>query len=158
MTVPESPTVRTFLWFDNEAEDAARFYVSLLPASTIEGITHFDPDQPPVVVTFTLVGVPYMALNGGPTYKLTEAVSIAVRTADREETDSLWEALLEEGGKESMCGWLVDRFGLSLQITPEPVLRLISADDAAAVNRARQAMFRMRKLNISAVEEAYRGD
>ena len=99
-----------------------------------------------------------MALNGGPTYKLTEAVSIAVRTADREETDSLWEALLEEGGKESMCGWLVDRFGLSLQITPEPVLRLISADDAAAVNRARQAMFRMRKLNISAVEEAYRGD
>ena len=99
-----------------------------------------------------------MALNGGPTYKLTEAVSIAVHTADQAETDSLWEALLEGGGRESMCGWLVDRFGLSWQITPEPVLRLISADDAAAANRARQAMFRMRKLNISAVEEAYRGD
>jgi predicted 3-demethylubiquinone-9 3-methyltransferase (glyoxalase superfamily) len=148
------PKVRTCLWFDGNGHEAARFYVSLLPDSFIETEWRGDP---PLVVMFTLAGAPMMILNGGPHYKLTPAASISVLTKDQAETDRLWDALLEGGGEESMCGWLVDRFGVSWQITPEVLMRMQESEDQVAAERARQAMYKMRKIDIAALEAAFRG-
>ncbi len=153
MTNPR-PKVRTCLWFDGNGHEAARHYVSLLPDSRIE--TEWLGD-PPLVVEFTLAGAPMMILNGGPHYKLTPAASISVLTKDQVETDRLWSALLEGGGEESMCGWLVDRFGVSWQITPEVLMRMQVSEDQVAAERARQAMYKMRKIDIAALEAAFNG-
>ncbi len=109
-------SVRTCLWFDGQGEVAARFYVSLLPGSAIEGVHRPAPDGPALIVEFSLAGAPYMVLNGGPKYTHTPAASISVSTDDQETTDRLWAALTADGGRESRCGWLVDRFGVSWQI------------------------------------------
>ena len=111
-------SVRTCLWFDGQGEEAARFYVSLLPGSAIEGVQRPTPDGPAFIVEFSLAGAPYMILDGGPKYSHTPAASISVSTGDQETTDRLWGALTADGGEESRCGWLVDRFGVSWQIVP----------------------------------------
>jgi predicted 3-demethylubiquinone-9 3-methyltransferase (glyoxalase superfamily) len=149
--------VRTCLWFDGIGEQAAELYVTLLPDSRIETVSRPEPGKPALVVDLSLAGTPYMFLNGGPQYEQSPAASIAVRTADQAETDRLWDALLADGGVESMCGWLTDRFGVSWQIVPDDLPRLIGADDRAAAQRAMQAMFQMKKIDIAALEAAFRG-
>lgn len=149
--------VRTCLWYDGQAEQAAQLYVSLLPDSTIESIFRPEKEGPALVVNFTLSGAPYQGLNGGPQFKHTEAASISVMTKDQEETDRLWNALTADGGSESMCGWLKDRFGVSWQIVPEALPRLLTDPDRDAAGRAMQAMMGMRRLDIAALEAAFRG-
>ena len=153
----ERPKLRTCLWFDNQGEEAAQFYVSLLPDSYIEKVYQPDPDAPALVVEFTLAGVPYIALNGGPHYKLTPAASISVLTNDQEETDQLWAALIADGGSPGLCAWLTDKYGLSWQIVPEALPRLLSSDDKAAAQRAHNAMMHMSKIDIAALESAFNG-
>lgn len=149
--------LRTCLWFDTQGEEAANFYVSLLPDSHIEKVYQPDPDGPALVVEFILAGAPYMVLNGGPHYKLDPAVSISVLTKDQEETDELWAALTADGGSPSRCGWLIDKYGLSWQIIPEALPRLLSSDDKAAAQRAHDAMMKMGKIDIAALESAFDG-
>lgn len=142
------PKVRTCLWFDGNGQEAADFYASLLPDSVVETTGG-------MVVELRLAGTPYMFLNGGARYKLSPAASIAVRTADQAETDRLWDAFVADGGQESMCGWLTDRFGVSWQIIPDALPRLLGADDREAADRAMQAMFKMKKIDIVALEAAF---
>ena len=149
--------LRTCLWFDNQGEEAANFYVSLLPDSRIEKVYRPESDGPALVVDFTLAGAPYMVLNGGPHYKLNPAVSISVLTKDQEETDELWAALTGDGGRPSRCGWLIDKYGLSWQIIPEAMPRLLSSDNTAAAQRAHDAMMKMGKIDIAALESAFDG-
>jgi predicted 3-demethylubiquinone-9 3-methyltransferase (glyoxalase superfamily) len=148
--------VKTCLWFDGQAEEAASFYVSLIPDSRIETLFHPKPNGPALLVEFTLGGTPYQALNGGPHYTHSPAASISVRTRDQEETDRLWDALTA-GGSESKCGWLCDRYGVSWQIVPEVLPRLLSSSDRAAADRAMQAMMTMVKIDIAGIEAAYAG-
>lgn len=144
--------IRTCLWFDKGGLEAASFYVSLLPNSHLDA----DPEGPePLVVSFTLAGTPYQILNGGPHFTLSEAASISVMTEDQAETDRLWAALIADGGAESRCGWLVDRWGLSWQIVPRMLTQLLAAEDREAAGRAQTAMMGMRKLDIAALERAF---
>lgn len=149
--------VRTCLWFDGNAGEAADYYVSLIPDSTIDGEFRPDPEGPPLLINFSLGGTPYQALNGGPQFNFTEAASISVLCRDQQETDLLWDALIAGGGEESQCGWLKDRFGLSWQIVPEALPRLLSDPDREAADRAMRAMLRMRKIDIAGLEAAHRG-
>lgn len=149
--------VRTCLWYDGKAEEAAEFYVSLLPNSRIESIFRPQPNGSALVVDFNLSGTPYQGLNGGPQFRHSEAASISVLTKDQEETDRLWEALTANGGSESMCGWLVDRYGVSWQIVPEALPRMIMDPDREAAGRAMRAMMGMRKIDIAGLEAAFRG-
>ncbi len=151
------PKVATCLWYDGVAEEAVSFYTSLVSGSEIGAITRFGPDGPAVMVEFTLAGAPFQALNGGPQFNFTEAASISVTTADQAETDRLWSALTSDGGEEGQCGWLKDRFGMSWQIVPEPLSRLLGSKDREAADRAMQAMMEMRKIEIAALESAYAG-
>jgi predicted 3-demethylubiquinone-9 3-methyltransferase (glyoxalase superfamily) len=152
-----SAKVRTCLWFDGQGEEAARFYVSLLPDSHVENVFRPDPAGPPLVVEFTLAGTPYMTLNGGPQFEHSEAASISVLTRDQEETDRLWTALTSGGGKEGRCAWLKDRFGVPWQIVPEALPRLLAAEDKAAAARAMNAMMAMGKIDIAGLEAAFNG-
>lgn len=150
-------SIRTVLWFDGGGLEAAQFYVSLLPGSRIEDTYTPDPAKPPLTIDFTLGGVPYQILDAGPYFKLTEAVSISVTVPDQAEVDRLWTALLAGGGQESQCGWLKDRWGLSWQIVPEALLRLLTQPDRAAADRTYQAMMQMVKLDVAALEAASAG-
>lgn len=152
------PKVRTCLWFDGNGHEAAEFYVSLLPDSRVESAFTPAQDGPPLVVEFTLAGAPYMVLNGGPMFQPSPAASISVLTKDQAETDRLWDALTADGGSESMCAWLTDRYGISWQIVPEALPALLSAEDKAAAGRAREAMLQMRKIDIAALEAAFHGE
>lgn len=149
--------IATCLWYDGTAEEAATLYTSLIPGSQITDRFRPEPDGPPLIVEFTLAGVPYQALNGGPQFAHSEAASIVVLTDDQAETDHLWEALIADGGSESRCGWLKDRFGVSWQIVPRGLIELLSAPDRAAAERAMGAMLQMRKLDIAALEAAFHG-
>lgn len=151
------PNVRTCLWFDGRGEEAAERYVSLLEGSKIDAVSRPEADKPALLVELTLAGTPYLFLNGGPQYTLSPAASIAVRTADQAETDRLWEALLAGGGEESKCGWLTDRFGVSWQVVPEALPRLLGAEDREAAGRAMQAMLQMRKIDVATLEAAFHG-
>lgn len=144
-------TVAVCLWYDERAEEAARFYTSLIPNSKITSVS-------PVMVTFTLDGVPFQALNGGSQYKHTEAASISVTTKDQEQTDRLWNALTANGGAEGRCAWLKDRFGLSWQIIPHILPKLLGSSDREAADRALQAMLKMSKIDIEALESAFNAD
>jgi len=146
----ERPKVRTCLWFESQGAEAAEFYVSLLPDSRIE-------TRNPIVVEFTLAGTPYMTLDGGKRFEHSPAASISVLVEDQEELDRLWNALTSKGGEESMCGWLVDRYGVSWQIVPAVLPKLIGADDRVAAQRAQDAMLKMRKLDIATLEAAFAG-
>lgn len=153
-----SAKVATCLWFDGAAEEAARFYTSLLADSRVTNVMRMAPDGPALLVEFVLGGTPFQALNGGPQYKPSEAASIAVSTNDQEETDRLWAALIADGGCESQCAWLKDRFGVSWQIVPKALGRYLGSSDRAAAGRAMQAMFEMRKIDIATLDAAYRGE
>jgi predicted 3-demethylubiquinone-9 3-methyltransferase (glyoxalase superfamily) len=154
--------VTPFLWFDRQAEEAARFYVSLLPDSRIDRVVRSPADTPSgpagmaLTVEFTLSGVRFVALNGGPQYRFTEAVSFNIACQDQAEVDRLWSAL-SEGGSEGRCGWLKDRWGLSWQIVPTRLHELLSDKDPARARRAMQAMLGMSKLNIAELERAADG-
>lgn len=148
--------IRPFLWFDRAAEQAAEFYCSLLPNSQVSKITrHPEGGMAPagtvMTVEFTLSGVEFVALNGGPMYKLTEAFSISVECKDQAEIDCLWDKLIADGGAPSMCGWLKDRWGLSWQIIPAGLPQLL-ADPSG---RVMQAMMQMTKLSIHPLEAAF---
>ena len=146
--------VRTCLWFEKGGLEAAEFYVSLLPGSAIENVLPQGQPDDPMIVEFTLSGAPMMILTAGPHHKLTPAASIAVLTKDQSENDELWAKLLDDGGEESMCGWLTDRFGVSWQIVPEALPRLLAASDADAAARVQAAMMKMKKIDIAALEAA----
>ncbi len=151
-----SARVRTCLWFDGGGEEAARFYVSLLPDSRIEAISHRTPEGKALVVQFRLAGAPYMILNGGPHYKLNPAASISVLADTQGEIDRLWDALIE-GGEAMRCGWLTDRWGVSWQIVPRILPQMFDAPDRAAAGRAQAAMMEMVKLDIATLEAAFAG-
>ena len=151
------------LWFDGEAEEAAKFYVSLLPDSKIETIQKNTVDGPAgkagtvLVVEFTLAGQRFMALNGGMRMDYTHAVSFKIDCADQAEVDRLWDALLSGGGEANRCGWLKDRYGLSWQIVPTALPKYLGGSDRAGAARAMQAMLKMVKLDIEGLQRAYEG-
>ncbi len=149
--------IRTCLWFDGTAEAAARFYVALIPGSEIEGMVGATADGKPLLVNFHLAGVPYQGLNGGDSYALSPAVSIQIVTEDQAETDRLWAALIAEGGAESRCAWCTDRFGLSWQVVPRQLMQTVGGPDPDGAARATAAMLGMGKIDIAALEAAYRG-
>lgn len=151
----------TNLWFDTEAEEAAEFYTSIFKESEIVDVTHYGdagPREPGMVmtVTFKLQGQEFTGINGGPEFKFTEAISLLVNCESQDEVDEYWEKL-SEGGEEGPCGWLKDRFGLSWQIVPTVLGRLIQDEDADKSNRVMQAMLQMKKLDIAALQAAYKG-
>jgi predicted 3-demethylubiquinone-9 3-methyltransferase (glyoxalase superfamily) len=153
------PSITPFLWFDSQAHEAAEFYTSVFPNSRITEVTHYGeagPGEAGTVMTvgFELDGRPFSALNGGPEFTFSEAISFAIECDTQEEVDGYWAALTADGGEEGPCGWLKDRFGLSWQVVPKRLLELISDPDAAAAQRAVAAMLQMRKLDIAALEEA----
>ena len=152
-----TPKIRTCFLFDGRAEEAADFYVSLFPDSRVEGAFRPSPDHPALVVDFTLAGTPYQGLNGGPPVGPSMKSSISVITADQEETDRLWEALTADGGEPNQCAWLRDRYGLFWQIVPEALPRLMTSPDRAGAQRVMEAMMTMGKIDIAAIEAAYRG-
>src|SRR5690348_8530135 len=143
-----------FLWFDNNAEAAIDFYASLFPGAKVISKRR-NRDGALFTATLELGGVRYGVLNGGPHYKLTPAFSIMVQCDDQAEVDRLWSALTADGGEESRCGWLVDRFGLSWQIIPKRMSELMESEDAAAANRVTQAMLKMGKIDLATLERAY---
>jgi predicted 3-demethylubiquinone-9 3-methyltransferase (glyoxalase superfamily) len=153
--------VTPFLLFDGQAEEAARFYVSLLPDSQIDRVTRWPADAPDgpagevLTVEFTFAGAQFVALNG-PKVSFTEAVSFQIACADQAEVDRLW-AVLSAGGSEGPCGWLKDRWGVSWQVTPTRLLELIADPDSNRARRAMEAMMKMSKINIAEVEHAANG-
>ena len=147
------------LWFNGEAEDAARLYVSLFPNSTVVAVSRWGEGAPfpagtALVVEFSLAGQRFQALNGGPQYKLSEAVSLSISCNDAAEVDYYWNALTSGGGAEGRCGWLKDRFGVSWQVVPDGLGKLISDPDKGRAGRAMQAMMTMRKLDLAAIRAA----
>jgi predicted 3-demethylubiquinone-9 3-methyltransferase (glyoxalase superfamily) len=155
--------ISPFLWFGNEAEQAANFYVSLLPDSKVEKIQRSNVDTPSgkagsvLVVQFTLAGQKYLALNGGMRFEFTPAISFVIDCADQAEVDRLWEGLTANGGSPGQCGWLKDRFGVSWQIVPTILPKLLGGSDSAGAKQAMQAMMQMQKLDIAALQKAYDG-
>jgi predicted 3-demethylubiquinone-9 3-methyltransferase (glyoxalase superfamily) len=148
------PTVTPFLWFDHQAEDAMRFYVSIFKNSKIESVQRAGPDGPVFSVQFQLEGQRLMALNGGPQFKFTEAISLFVSCETQAEVDELW-ARLTEGGEESRCGWLKDKFGLSWQIIPRVLGEYLQDKDPARAQRVMEAMLKMQKIDIGLLQQAY---
>ena len=152
------PATIPCLWFDGQAEPAARLYTEVFPNSTIDGITHYGPDTPGtegavLTVEFTLDGTRYIGLNGGPQFTFSEAISFQIMCADQAEVDHYWYRL-SEGGYQDQCGWLKDRFGLSWQVVPTRLSELLQDPDPARANRAMQAMLTMRRIDIAALEAA----
>lgn len=151
------------IWYENGAEDAARFYAETIPDSSMGAVHRAPADNPStpkdavLMVEFTVAGIPCLGLNGGPAFKQSEAFSIQVLTDSQEETDRLWNAIVGNGGAESMCGWCKDRWGLSWQITPRALMQAHSHPDEAARARAFQAMMGMKKIDIAAIEAAIAG-
>jgi predicted 3-demethylubiquinone-9 3-methyltransferase (glyoxalase superfamily) len=154
--------IRSCLWFDGEAEEAANFYVSLLPNSRIDRVQRNVMDSPAgkagtvLVVEFTLAGQRFMALNGGRRFEYTHAISFEVDCADQAEVDRLWEALSDDGAIER-CGWLKDRYGVSWQIVPTVLGEMLGDPDPAKAQRVMQAMLQMIKLDIASLKAAYEG-
>ena len=149
--------ISTCLWFDGRAAEAAEFYTSTFDDSSI--LTSMPgPDGQVLTVDFEIEGRQFMALNGGPAFTFNEAVSLVVNCDSQDEVDRYWNALLEGGGEESQCGWLKDKFGLSWQIVPTGMPSLLNGPDPAGSQRAMEAMLKMRKLDINALQKAYDGD
>ncbi len=153
--------ISTCLWFDTQAEEAARFYVGLFPNSGIVEVKHYLEGAPRpagsvMTVLFTLDGVEHLALNGGPSYKFSPAISLIAYCDTQEEVDVLWRKLCE-GGQEVQCGWLTDRYGVSWQVVPRVLLSLLDTGEKAASQRVFSAMLTMTKLDIAALQRAHRG-
>ncbi len=151
------------LWYDREAEEAARFYAQTFPDSTVKAVHRAPGDYPSgktgnvLTVEFSVLGIPCLGLNGGPHFKHNEAFSFQVATDDQAETDRYWNAIVGNGGSESACGWCKDKWGVSWQITPVALVQAITDPDRAAAKRAFDAMMTMRKIDIAAIEAARRG-
>ncbi len=151
------------LWYDNDAEEAAQFYAETFPNSSVGAVYRAPGDFPSgkkgdvLTVWFTVMDIPCLGLNGGPTFKHSEAFSFQVATADQAETDRYWNAIVGNGGQESACGWCRDKWGISWQITPLALTQAISDPDPAAAKRAFNAMMTMGKIDIAAIEAARRG-
>jgi predicted 3-demethylubiquinone-9 3-methyltransferase (glyoxalase superfamily) len=148
MTMAAPQKISPFLWFNQEAEEAANFYVSLFPDSKILSASRMS-------VEFQLAGVKFIALNGGPQFKFTEAISLFVTCESQQEVDTLWSKLTANGGQESQCGWLKDKYGLSWQIVPTRFMQLMQDKDPKRTQRVMQAMLKMKKFDIARLEEAY---
>jgi len=151
------------VWYDRDAEEAARFYARTFPDSTV-GAVHRAPGNYPsgkegdvLTVDFTVMGIPCLGLNGGPMFKHTEAFSFQVATVDQAETDRYWNAIVGNGGQESMCGWCKDKWGVSWQIIPVALTEAMNGSDRAAASRVFDAMMQMKKLDVAAIEAARRG-
>jgi predicted 3-demethylubiquinone-9 3-methyltransferase (glyoxalase superfamily) len=161
MSKPAKNTI--CLWYEGDAEAAARFYSATFPDSSVEAVHRAPGDFPSgkkgdvLTVEFTVLGVACLGLNGGPMFKHSEAFSFQVATADQAETDRYWNAIVGNGGQESACGWCKDKWGLSWQITPMVLAKALSNPDPAAAKRAFDAMMQMRKIDIAAIEAALRG-
>jgi predicted 3-demethylubiquinone-9 3-methyltransferase (glyoxalase superfamily) len=151
------------LWFDGQAEEAARFYTSILPDSRIEKVQRAPADTPSgpagsvLTVEFTLAGQQFIGLNGGPDFAFNEAISFNIDCADQAEVDRLWDALVEGGGEHSVCGWLKDRYGVSWQVIPRQLPELLGGPDAEGAARAMKAMLEMTKIDVAKLREAYEG-
>lgn len=151
--------IKPCLWFNGEAEDDARFYVSLFPDAAIGAVSRYGPGAPfaagtALMVEFQLAGQRFQALNGGPNFTFSTAVSLSISCKDEAEVDHYWAALTADGGAEGRCGWLKDRFGVSWQVVPEGLGVLMSDPDRARAGRAAQAMMRMSKLDLAAMRAA----
>jgi 2-polyprenyl-6-hydroxyphenyl methylase/3-demethylubiquinone-9 3-methyltransferase len=155
-----STKIAPCLWFDGQAEEAANFYASVFPDSRVKAVHRAPGDYPSgkagnvLTVEFTVLGMDFVGLNGGPQFKFDEAVSFQVYTDDQEETDRYWNAIVDNGGEESMCSWCKDRFGLSWQIVPKRLMELMSEKDPAKSKAAFEAMMQMRKIDIAALDAA----
>jgi predicted 3-demethylubiquinone-9 3-methyltransferase (glyoxalase superfamily) len=158
------PNITPCLWFDGNAEEAARFYTSIFPNSRIDKVVPAASDTPStkkgdvITVEFTLDGTKFVGLNGGPEFKFDEAISFMIDCKDQAEVDHYWDALIKGGGEPSVCGWLKDRFGVSWQVTPRRLLEMTESDDRVAAERAMKAMLEMTKIDIAKLEEAYKGE
>jgi predicted 3-demethylubiquinone-9 3-methyltransferase (glyoxalase superfamily) len=153
-----SQKITPFLWFDHEAEEAANFYVSVFENSRIQIARRYGkggpgPEGTVMTISFQLAGQQFTALNGGPHFRFNEAVSFVVSCADQKEVDYFWDKL-SEGGKESQCGWLKDRYGLSWQIVPVNLPDLLKGDDPESSGRVMKALMQMKKLDIAVLESA----
>jgi len=157
--------ITPFLWFDNQAEEAAKFYTSIFKNSKIVSVSRYDeagakaagrPKGSVMIVVFELEGQQFTALNGGPVFKFTEAISFVVNCKTQEEVDRLWKKL-SEGGEEGQCGWLKDKFGLSWQIVPTVLGELLQDKDAKKSQRVMMAMLQMKKIDTEKLKQAYRG-
>jgi predicted 3-demethylubiquinone-9 3-methyltransferase (glyoxalase superfamily) len=153
----------TFLWFDDKAEEAANFYVSIFKNSKITNLSRYGeagpgPKGTAMVVEFELEGQSFMALNGGPHFHFTPAISLVVNCETQQEVDEFWDKLLSDGGQPSRCGWLQDKYGLSWQIVPTVLGKLMSDPDPEKSKRVTQAMLQMVKLDIARLQQAYRGE
>ena len=152
-----------FLWYNGDAEDAARFYAQTFPDTSVGAVLCAPGDYPAgkqrdvLTVEFNLMGIPCVGLNGGPAFKHNEAFSFQVATVDQAETDRYWNAIVDNGGEESACGWCKDKWGVSWQITPLALTQAIKDPDTAAAKRAFEAMMQMKKIDIAAIEAARRG-
>ncbi len=161
MAKPAKNTV--CLWYDGGAEEAARFYASVFPDTTVSAVHRAPGDNPSgkqgdvLTVEFTVMGIPCLGLNGGPAFRQSEAFSFQVATGDQEETDRYWNAIVGNDGAESMCGWCKDKWGVSWQITPVALTKAFADPDRAAAKRAFDAMMQMKKIDIAAIEKARRG-
>jgi predicted 3-demethylubiquinone-9 3-methyltransferase (glyoxalase superfamily) len=152
-------TITPCLWFDGNGLEAAEHYVSVIPDSRVTDVSYYGPEQPGaqgavMTVAFELAGRPFTALNGGPMYKFTEAVSLQVSARDQDEVDQYTERLTAGGGEVGPCGWVKDRFGLSWQVVPEELVKLIGDPDPLRANAAVQAMLGMTKIDIQALRDA----
>ena len=154
--------ITPFLWFDNQAEEAMNFYTSILKNSKIGNITHYGkgspgPEGSVMIASFELEGIQFIALNGGPNYSFNRAISFVINCDTQEEIDLYWEKLTSGGGKEIQCGWLTDKFGLSWQIVPSILPKLVSSGDAEKSSRVMKAIMQMVKIDIKTLEKAYDG-
>jgi len=152
--------ISSCLWFDTQAEEAAKFYVSVFKNSKLGDITHYGDGAPMpkgtvMTVTFTIDGQDFMALNGGPLFKFTEAISFSVNCETQEEIDMYWDKLTSGGGQPVQCGWLKDKYGLSWQIVPSAISKWIGGSDPARSSRVMQALLGMVKLDIQKLQQAY---
>ncbi len=161
MTKPAKNTI--CLWFDGDAEEAARFYAETIPDSSVDAVHHAPGDFPSgnkgdaLTVEFTVMGIPCLGLNGGPGIEHSMAFSFQIATADQAETDRYWNAIVSNGGQESQCGWCKDKWGLSWQITPVVLSKGYTDPDPAVAKRVFDAMMTMQKIDVSAIEAAVRG-
>ena len=157
-----TPKNRICLWFNKDAQDAARFYTATFPNSKVTAVHEAPADYPSgkkgevLMVEFTVFGIPCLGLNGGPEFKPNEAFSFQIATDDQEETDRYWNAIVGNGGQESQCGWCKDRWGVSWQITPRVLIEAFAAGGGEA-RRAFEAMLPMKKIDIATIEAARRG-
>ena len=150
------------LWFDTQGEEAARYWVSLFPNSSITSVQLWGPENPerqgtPLMVEFVLDGRPFTALNGGPEFTFSEAFSLQVDCADQAEVDRYWDAFVGDGGQESDCGWCKDKFGFSWQVVPRILTELLADPDPGVVSRAMQAMLQMKRLDVATFERVAAG-